>query len=302
MGAQRRILLGEREPSISAHRRTSQCAPDAGWWDEGPTEDPGCGPGRISPLSLATQGSIVVGIDYDCREKTIYWTDVAGRTISRASLEPGAEPETIINSGVCPLPAPGHLCWVRPRLSPLGLWLRGRQRTRIRVSPSLSTSPLPQGSSAPRGWQWTTSAEPCSGLTAAWIRSSERSWTARSDGCSSTPTSSTLGPSPWTPSEGETPRLEVLQDSFRMAFAQFATGVVCGGVLGVGLVMSGAAYRSLQPQDPILALAAALLHCTPCRKDWLRSPSPSFHLITQGLAKPAVSVSGLVLKALKRSV
>ncbi|POI21599.1 hypothetical protein CIB84_014654, partial [Bambusicola thoracicus] len=45
-------------------------------------------------------GSIVVGIDYDCREKTIYWTDVAGRTISRASLEPGAEPETIINSGL----------------------------------------------------------------------------------------------------------------------------------------------------------------------------------------------------------
>ncbi|XP_075360054.1 nidogen-2 isoform X2 [Mycteria americana] len=49
---------------------------------------------------LSLHGSIVVGIDYDCREKTIYWTDVAGRTISRASLEPGAEPETIINSGV----------------------------------------------------------------------------------------------------------------------------------------------------------------------------------------------------------
>lgn len=29
----------------------------------------------------------------------VYWTDVAGRTISRASLEPGAEPETIITSG-----------------------------------------------------------------------------------------------------------------------------------------------------------------------------------------------------------
>ncbi|KAM6393765.1 nidogen-2 isoform 1-T1 [Pluvialis apricaria] len=49
---------------------------------------------------LSLHGSIVVGIDYDCREKTIYWTDVAGRTISRASLEPGAEPETIINSGL----------------------------------------------------------------------------------------------------------------------------------------------------------------------------------------------------------
>ncbi|NXN33428.1 NID2 protein, partial [Nycticryphes semicollaris] len=49
---------------------------------------------------LSLHGSIVVGIDYDCREKTIYWTDVAGRTISRAGLEPGAEPETIINSGL----------------------------------------------------------------------------------------------------------------------------------------------------------------------------------------------------------
>uniref|UniRef100_A0A8C6W1V1 Nidogen-2 n=2 Tax=Nannospalax galili TaxID=1026970 RepID=A0A8C6W1V1_NANGA len=49
---------------------------------------------------LSLHGSIVVGIDYDCREKMVYWTDVAGRTISRASLEPGAEPETIINSGL----------------------------------------------------------------------------------------------------------------------------------------------------------------------------------------------------------
>ncbi|NXG16166.1 NID2 protein, partial [Grallaria varia] len=49
---------------------------------------------------LSLHGSIVVGIDYDCREKVIYWTDVAGRTISRASLEPGAEPETVISSGL----------------------------------------------------------------------------------------------------------------------------------------------------------------------------------------------------------
>ncbi|XP_045756810.1 nidogen-2 isoform X2 [Mirounga angustirostris] len=49
---------------------------------------------------LSLHGSIVVGIDYDCRERMVYWTDVAGRTISRASLEPGAEPETIINSGL----------------------------------------------------------------------------------------------------------------------------------------------------------------------------------------------------------
>uniref|UniRef100_A0A8C3VDI5 Nidogen 2 n=1 Tax=Catharus ustulatus TaxID=91951 RepID=A0A8C3VDI5_CATUS len=45
---------------------------------------------------LSLHGSIVVGIDYDCRERMIYWTDVAGRTISRAGLEPGSEPETII--------------------------------------------------------------------------------------------------------------------------------------------------------------------------------------------------------------
>uniref|UniRef100_A0A8B9IE11 Nidogen 2 n=1 Tax=Anser cygnoides TaxID=8845 RepID=A0A8B9IE11_ANSCY len=49
---------------------------------------------------LSLHGSIVVGIDYDCRERTVYWTDVAGRTISRASLEPGAEPETVISSGL----------------------------------------------------------------------------------------------------------------------------------------------------------------------------------------------------------
>ncbi|XP_069493571.1 nidogen-2 [Ambystoma mexicanum] len=49
---------------------------------------------------LSLHGSIVVGIDYDCKAKMVYWTDVAGRTISRASLEPGAEPEIIINSGL----------------------------------------------------------------------------------------------------------------------------------------------------------------------------------------------------------
>uniref|UniRef100_A0A8B9PBL0 Uncharacterized protein n=1 Tax=Apteryx owenii TaxID=8824 RepID=A0A8B9PBL0_APTOW len=48
----------------------------------------------------STTGSIVVGIDYDCREKTLYWTDVAGRTINRASLEPGAEPEPVVSSGL----------------------------------------------------------------------------------------------------------------------------------------------------------------------------------------------------------
>ncbi|NXR39968.1 NID2 protein, partial [Zosterops hypoxanthus] len=58
---------------------------------------------------LSLHGSIVVGIDYDCRERMIYWTDVAGRTISRAGLEPGSEPETIISSGVLLSPvSPAH--------------------------------------------------------------------------------------------------------------------------------------------------------------------------------------------------
>lgn len=49
---------------------------------------------------LSLHGSIVVGIDYDCKARMVYWTDVAGRTISRASLEAGAEPETIISTGL----------------------------------------------------------------------------------------------------------------------------------------------------------------------------------------------------------
>ncbi|XP_039176835.1 nidogen-2 isoform X2 [Crotalus tigris] len=49
---------------------------------------------------LSLHGSIMVGIDYDCREKMIYWTDVAARTISRASLEQSADPETIVSSGL----------------------------------------------------------------------------------------------------------------------------------------------------------------------------------------------------------
>ncbi|XP_063296068.1 nidogen-2 [Pelobates fuscus] len=49
---------------------------------------------------LSLHGSIVVGIDYDCQEKKVYWTDVAGRTINRAGLEPGAEPEIIISTGL----------------------------------------------------------------------------------------------------------------------------------------------------------------------------------------------------------
>lgn len=79
-------------------------------------------------LSQPWQGSIVVGIDYDCREKTIYWTDVAGRTISRASLEPGAEPETVISSGVLPspvTPAQSHISGSKPSSHPSRRWLWG---------------------------------------------------------------------------------------------------------------------------------------------------------------------------------
>ncbi|XP_073725332.1 nidogen-2 isoform X5 [Misgurnus anguillicaudatus] len=53
-----------------------------------------------SSVLLALHGSIVVGIDYDCRERKVYWTDLAGRTINRAGLESGSEPEIIINTGL----------------------------------------------------------------------------------------------------------------------------------------------------------------------------------------------------------
>ncbi|KAM6945358.1 LOW QUALITY PROTEIN: nidogen-2 [Aplochiton taeniatus] len=53
---------------------------------------------KHSKTLLALHGSIVVGIDFDCRERRVYWTDLAGRTISRASMEQGAEPEILINT------------------------------------------------------------------------------------------------------------------------------------------------------------------------------------------------------------
>nr|XP_051678803.1 nidogen-2 isoform X1 [Oryctolagus cuniculus] len=49
---------------------------------------------------LSMHGSIIVGLDYDCHERKVYWTDVAGRVISRIGMQPGAEPEVIINSGL----------------------------------------------------------------------------------------------------------------------------------------------------------------------------------------------------------
>ncbi|XP_030265805.1 nidogen-2 isoform X10 [Sparus aurata] len=49
---------------------------------------------------LTLHGSIVVGIAYDCRENRVYWTDLSARTINRASMAPGAEPEILINTNL----------------------------------------------------------------------------------------------------------------------------------------------------------------------------------------------------------
>nr|XP_046238840.1 LOW QUALITY PROTEIN: nidogen-2 [Scatophagus argus] len=49
---------------------------------------------------LTLHGSIVVGIAYDCKENRVYWTDLSARTINRASMAPGAEPEMLINTNL----------------------------------------------------------------------------------------------------------------------------------------------------------------------------------------------------------
>ncbi|XP_036947095.1 nidogen-2 isoform X2 [Acanthopagrus latus] len=49
---------------------------------------------------LTLHGSIVVGIAYDCKENRVYWTDLSARTINRASMAPGAEPEILINTNL----------------------------------------------------------------------------------------------------------------------------------------------------------------------------------------------------------
>uniref|UniRef100_A0A8C7YT76 Nidogen 2a (osteonidogen) n=1 Tax=Oryzias sinensis TaxID=183150 RepID=A0A8C7YT76_9TELE len=45
-------------------------------------------------------GSIVVGIAYDCRENQVYWTDLSARTINRALMVSGSEPEILISSNL----------------------------------------------------------------------------------------------------------------------------------------------------------------------------------------------------------
>ncbi|XP_047211324.1 nidogen-2 isoform X2 [Girardinichthys multiradiatus] len=53
-----------------------------------------------SKTLLTLHGSIVVGIAYDCKENKVYWTDLSARTINRASMASGAEPEMLINTNL----------------------------------------------------------------------------------------------------------------------------------------------------------------------------------------------------------
>uniref|UniRef100_A0A3P8TJB9 Nidogen 2 n=1 Tax=Amphiprion percula TaxID=161767 RepID=A0A3P8TJB9_AMPPE len=53
-----------------------------------------------SKTLLTLHGSIVVGIAYDCKENQVYWTDLSARTINRALMATGAEPEILINTNL----------------------------------------------------------------------------------------------------------------------------------------------------------------------------------------------------------
>ncbi|XP_068447054.1 nidogen-2 [Clinocottus analis] len=53
-----------------------------------------------SKTLLTLHGSIVVGIAYDCKENQVYWTDLSARTINRASILAGAEPEILVSSNL----------------------------------------------------------------------------------------------------------------------------------------------------------------------------------------------------------
>ncbi|XP_061571402.1 nidogen-2 [Cololabis saira] len=56
--------------------------------------------GSGSKTLLTLHGSIVVGLAYDCKENHVYWTDLSARTINRAPMRTGAEPEILINTNV----------------------------------------------------------------------------------------------------------------------------------------------------------------------------------------------------------
>ncbi|XP_068612657.1 nidogen-2 [Brachionichthys hirsutus] len=49
---------------------------------------------------LTLHGSIVVGLAFDCKENRVYWTDLSARTINRASMTHGAEPELLISANL----------------------------------------------------------------------------------------------------------------------------------------------------------------------------------------------------------
>ena len=53
---------------------------------------------------VCLQGSIVVGLAYDCKDNQVFWTDLSARTINRASVVQGAEPEILISTSKPPTP------------------------------------------------------------------------------------------------------------------------------------------------------------------------------------------------------
>uniref|UniRef100_A0A3Q1G0X6 Nidogen 2a (osteonidogen) n=1 Tax=Acanthochromis polyacanthus TaxID=80966 RepID=A0A3Q1G0X6_9TELE len=53
-----------------------------------------------SKTLLTLHGSIVVGIAFDCKDNQVYWTDLSARTINRALMAAGAEPEILINTNL----------------------------------------------------------------------------------------------------------------------------------------------------------------------------------------------------------
>ncbi|KAM9820898.1 LOW QUALITY PROTEIN: nidogen-2 [Neosynchiropus ocellatus] len=53
-----------------------------------------------SKTLLTLHGSIVVGLSFDCKDGYVYWTDLSARTINRASMSAGAEPEILINTNL----------------------------------------------------------------------------------------------------------------------------------------------------------------------------------------------------------
>lgn len=229
-------------------------------------------------LSQPWQGSIVVGIDYDCREKTIYWTDVAGRTISRASLEPGAEPETVISSGVLPspvTPAQSHISGSEPSSRPSRRWLWGCPALggvlHLRSHPLAVGRGTVTGPGAARPQPLTTSVPPAGlispeGLAVDHLRR-VMFWTdsgldkierARLDGSERRVLFDT---------ELVNPRA-IAVDPVRGWAAAFPEGFA-------GRALQGARVGHRRwCQGRILTLGAALLRCTPRRRDWLCSLPP----------------------------